>query len=76
MSSPSFLNMLLFFPKDNINGEMVELLQPYLRMEDFNIETAKKVNNAYIDSFVLRSNDRTAGYDYKVLIVFELFMTL
>ena len=43
MSSPSFLNMLLFFPKDNINGEMVELLQPYLRMEDFNIETAKKV---------------------------------
>ncbi|WAQ93678.1 DYH8-like protein [Mya arenaria] len=29
--------------KDTINGETVELLEPYLRMEDFNLETAKKV---------------------------------
>ena len=43
MGSSSFLNGLLNFPKDNINGEMVELLQPYLQMEDFNLETAKKV---------------------------------
>lgn len=43
MSSGSFLQNLLFFPKDSINGELVELVQPYLEAEDYNFENAKKV---------------------------------
>lgn len=43
MGSSTFLNNLLQFPKDMINEEMAELLLPYLNMEDFNLETAKKV---------------------------------
>lgn len=43
MSSGGFLPGLLNFPKDSINEETVELMQPYLAMEDYNLETAKRV---------------------------------
>ena len=43
MSSGNLLGALLSFPKDTINGETVELLAPYLDMEDFNMDSAKKV---------------------------------
>lgn len=43
MSGSGFLQSLVAFPKDTINGETVELLEPYLHMEDYNMETAKKV---------------------------------
>ncbi|XP_066028864.1 dynein axonemal heavy chain 5 isoform X2 [Pocillopora verrucosa] len=43
MSGGGFLNTLLTFPKDSINEETVELLMPYLEMEDYTIEVAKKV---------------------------------
>lgn len=43
MSGGAFLQSLLNFPKDSINGETVELLAPYLNMEDFSLESAKKV---------------------------------
>jgi dynein heavy chain, axonemal len=43
MSSGGFLPGLLNFPKDSINEETVEILAPYLNMEDYNLETAKKV---------------------------------
>ena len=43
MSSVNFLSQLLNFPKDSINDEMVELLEPYLTFEDYNMATAKRV---------------------------------
>ncbi|KAL5009928.1 hypothetical protein ScPMuIL_012233 [Solemya velum] len=43
MSGGGFLNTLLNFPKDSINQETVELLEPYITMEDFTMESAKKV---------------------------------
>jgi dynein heavy chain len=43
MSSSSFLSELVNFHKDAINDEMVELLEPYLTMEDYNMATAKRV---------------------------------
>uniref|UniRef100_A0A8C2T2W8 Dynein heavy chain 5, axonemal-like n=1 Tax=Coturnix japonica TaxID=93934 RepID=A0A8C2T2W8_COTJA len=43
MNNSGFLGMLLSFQKDSITGETVELLEPYLDMEDYNLETAKKV---------------------------------
>lgn len=43
MSQSTFLPGLLNFPKDTINEETVELMHPLLDMEDYNLETAKRV---------------------------------
>ena len=43
MSGSGFLVGLMQFHKDTINEETVELLDPYLRMEDYSMASAKKV---------------------------------
>jgi dynein heavy chain, axonemal len=43
MASVSFLQSLLEFKKDNINQETVELMEPYLSMDDYDSDTAKRV---------------------------------
>ncbi|XP_071819604.1 dynein axonemal heavy chain 5-like isoform X1 [Apostichopus japonicus] len=43
MGGAQFLQGLLTFQKDTINEETVELLYPYMRMEDYTLESAKKV---------------------------------
>ena len=43
MSSATFLGEILNFDKDTINDEVVELLEPYLTMEDYNMGSAKRV---------------------------------
>lgn len=43
MASTTFLLQLQNYPKDIINDEMIEFLQPYFEMEDYNMDTAKRV---------------------------------
>lgn len=43
MSAAGFMTSLQHFQKDKINEETVELLKPYLDMEDYTMENAKKV---------------------------------
>ncbi|XP_076617159.1 dynein axonemal heavy chain 5 isoform X1 [Chaetodon auriga] len=43
MQNAAFLSMLLNFSKDSITEEVVELLAPYLDMEDYNLESAKRI---------------------------------
>ena len=42
MADTGFLNKLLNFPKERINDETCELLEPYFDAPDFNFEDAKK----------------------------------
>lgn len=43
MASTTFLLQLQNYPKDSINEEMIEHLTPYFRMEDYNMDTARRV---------------------------------
>ncbi|XP_063608047.1 dynein axonemal heavy chain 5-like, partial [Penaeus indicus] len=43
MASTTFLLSLQNFPKDTINDEVVELLEPYFNMEDYDMDTANRV---------------------------------
>ncbi|XP_060534779.1 dynein axonemal heavy chain 5 isoform X2 [Cylas formicarius] len=43
MASTTFLLQLQNYPKDVINNEMVDLLRPYFSMDDYNMDTAKRV---------------------------------
>ena len=44
MNKSSFLDDLKSFPKENINDETVELLDPYLEAADFTVESAAKAS--------------------------------
>ena len=44
MSQAGFLQGLQGFNKDTINEETVELMQPYFDMEDYSLESAKRVS--------------------------------
>ena len=44
MSDIQFLTSLMNFPKEEINDETIELLQPYFQAPDFNFESAKKAS--------------------------------
>ncbi|XP_052229952.1 dynein axonemal heavy chain 5-like isoform X5 [Dreissena polymorpha] len=43
MAGTNFLGQLIAFPKDTINDETIELIKPYLTMEDYTLETATRV---------------------------------
>lgn len=42
MTDTRFLHYLREFPKDNINGETVDLMQPYLKYPQYNYEAGKQ----------------------------------
>lgn len=44
MGDLNFLGALMNFPKEQINDETVELLEPYFAAADFNFESAKKAS--------------------------------
>jgi len=44
MASTTFLSQLMNYPRDSITNEMCELLEPYLDMADFNMESAQKAS--------------------------------
>ena len=46
IGNPKFLDELRAFPKENINDETVELLQPYLDFPDFTVENASKASGS------------------------------
>lgn len=41
MASTTFLLQLQNYPKDSINDEMIDFLQPYFAMEDYNMDMAR-----------------------------------
>lgn len=43
MASTTFLLQLQNYPKDSINDEMIDFLQPYFAMEDYNMDMARRV---------------------------------
>jgi len=43
MSSTTFLVQLQNYPKDVINEEIIDLLEPYFRMDDYQMDDAKRV---------------------------------
>ena len=43
LASTNFLLSLQHYPKDFINDEIVELLEPYFNMDDYDMETATRV---------------------------------
>jgi dynein heavy chain, axonemal len=44
MSNTYFLQSLVEFKKDLINEEQIELLEPYFRQKDYELETARRVS--------------------------------
>ena len=69
MSQGGFLQNLVNFPKDTINAEAVELLQPYLQMEDYNLATAKKVLKiSSLQNCSISTNRRLAGPTLEVFL--------
>jgi hypothetical protein len=46
LGQSNFLDMLRTFPKENINDETVELLQPYLDFPDFSVVSAAKASGS------------------------------